>query len=891
MHLKTISLTLALAALTLCPLMAQKNPVTAAGLPPIIDRELLFGDPEISGAQLSPDGKFLSFQKPFEGTRNVWVKKVEEPFNAAHVVTFEKKRPIGGYFWSKDSKYILFVKDNDGDENFNVYAVDPNTAKPVARDLTGVKGIQIQIYSLPKNDPDTAYIGLNDRDKAWHDLYKLKISTGEKTLLRKNTEQIAGWVFDEKGVLRLALHTDPKGENQILRVDANGFTKIYSCDVFEACGPARFHKDGKRLYMQTNKGDRDRIELVLFDPETLKEEYVETDPLKRVDIGAVVFSEVTDDLVMTTYIDEKTRRYFKDKKLEADYKWLQSKLPGREIGFGSRTLDEKFWLIVANGDTEPGSVHLFDRKNKKLTLQYIAREKLPRASLSSMTPIRYKSSDGLEIPAYLTIPRGLEGKSLPTVVVPHGGPWARDFWGYNSLAQFFANRGYAVLSMNFRGSTGYGKKFINAGNGEWGKKMQDDITWGVKHLIAEGIADPKRVAILGGSYGGYATLAGVAFTPDVYRAGVDIVGPSNLNTLLEAIPPYWEAGKKMMFSRMADPGTPEGKAWLKERSPLSSADKIKTPLFVIQGANDPRVNKAEAEQIVIALRDRKFPVEYMLAPDEGHGFARPVNNKAMFMAIEKFLAKHLDGRYQEGGTPEVEARMKEIMVDPATVKLAPKVDASASTFPKAAAGLTPGTYKYQAKISMAGQEIPIQMSTSIAVEGDTYVATDAMQTPMGAVSDVATLDNKTLRLIKRSVKQGPVVIEVAYDAAKATGKMAMNGQERPIDVATGGELYADAAGAHHAVGALPLAAGYKATYRNFDLQKQKPKLMQLEVAGTENVTVPAGAFECYKVEISSADGGADKSTLWIDKASRKPVKMSAVMPSMNGATMVSELLP
>src|SRR6202140_645443 len=262
------------------------------------------------------------------------------------------------------------------------------------------------------------------------------------------------------------------------------------------------------------------------------------------------------------------------------------------------------------------------------------------------------------------------------------------------MAQFFANRGYAVLSPNFRGSTGYGKKFLNAGNGEWGRKMQDDITWGVKYLIAEGTADPKRIGILGGSYGGYTTLAGVAFTPDVYRAAVDIVGPSNLLTLLEAIPPYWEAGRKLMYSRMADPGTPAGNACMEERSPLNSAAKIKTPLLVVQGANDPRVNRREAEQIVIALRDRGFPVEYMLAPDEGHGFQRPVNNLAMFIAVEKFLALHLDGRYQEGGTPEVTKRLAEIMVDPKTVTLSKKVDAAAVGVPKPVTELKPGTYKY-----------------------------------------------------------------------------------------------------------------------------------------------------------------------------------------------------
>ena len=897
MQLTKISLSLAIATLTLCPLVAQKKSVAAPGLPPIIDRELLFGNPEISGSQLSPDGKFLSFLKPYKDTRNVWVKKTEEPFSTARLLTSETKRPIGGFFWSRDSKYILFVKDSGGDENFNIYAVDPAASPapgadaPEARDLTGVKGIQIQIYSLPKNDPDTAYIGMNDRDKAWHDLYKLKISTGEKTLLRKNTDKIAGWVFDEQGQLRLASHVDNSGEQQILRVDTAGFTKIYSCNVFEACGPARFHKDGKRVYMETNKGDRDRIELILFDPITLKEEFVETDPLKRADLGGVIFSDASDELALTTYTDEKTRRYFKDKTLEADYKWLQSKLPGREIGLGSHTRDEQLWLISATGDTEPGSTYLFDRKAKKLTLQYVIREKLPRGSLSSMQPIRYKSSDGLEIPAYLTLPKGLSPKGLPTVIVPHGGPWARDFWGYNSLAQFFANRGYAVLAANFRGSTGYGKKFLNAGNGEWGKKMQDDLTWGVKHLIAEGITDPKRVAILGGSYGGYATLAGVAFTPDVYRAGVDIVGPSNLNTLLEAIPPYWEAGKKMMFSRMADPATPEGKAWLKERSPLNSADKIKTPLLVVQGANDPRVNKAEAEQIVIALRDRKFPVEYILAPDEGHGFQRPVNNMAMFMAVEKFLAKHLDGRYQEGGTPEVQKRLAEITVDPASVTLAKKADASSIQTLMPAAPLTPGIYRYQAKISTGGQEIALKMTTTIKEQDGAYLATDFLETPMGNFTDEAVLDKTTLELRKRSVRQGPAAIDIVYTNSKASGKMSMNGQDSPIDATLGGGLFADAAAAQQSVGALPLAAGYTATYRNFDLQKRKEKLMQLKVVGAESVTVPAGTFDCYKVELGSAEGGPEKATLWIAKDSRKSIKMTSVMPSMNGATMVSELLP
>jgi dipeptidyl aminopeptidase/acylaminoacyl peptidase len=301
-----------------------------------------------------------------------------------------------------------------------------------------------------------------------------------------------------------------------------------------------------------------------------------------------------------------------------------------------------------------------------------------------MQAIRYRSSDGLEIPAYLTLPKGLSPKGLPTLVVPHGGPWARDIWGYNPLAQFFANRGYAVLMPNFRGSTGYGKKYINAGNGEWGRKMQDDVTWGVKYLVAEGITDPKRVAIMGGSYGGFSALAGITLTPDLYRAAVDVSGPSNLMTLLNAIPPYWEAQRKIMYARMADPGTPEGQAWIKERSPLTAVGRVKTPVLVVQGARDPRVNRAEAEQIVIALRESGLPVQYLLAPDEGHGFTRAVNNMAMFMAAEKFLAAQLGGAYQEGGTAEVVQRLKEITVDPKTVVLSKRSDETAgSTKPTA----------------------------------------------------------------------------------------------------------------------------------------------------------------------------------------------------------------
>jgi len=877
-------------------LVALAAPVWAQS-PPLIDRELFFGDPEIAGAQISPDGAFIAFIKPFKGTRNIWVKKTADPFTSAKPITADTKRPIPGYFWSRDSKYILFVQDKGGDENFNVYAVNPADAPasgqdvPAARNLTDVKGVRAILFAVPRSEPDAIYVGINDRDPAWHDLYKVKISTGERTLIRKNTERITAFVFDLKDQLRLATRSAENGDTEVLRVDADKFTKVYSCSVFEACGPIRYHKDGERVYFQTNKGSgNDLVALELFNPTTGKEELVESDPLKHVDFGDAIFSEVSNDLIATTYNDERERIYWKDKGFEADYKNLQKQLPGKEINFGSSTKDEKLFLIAANSDTDPGSTYLYDRTTKKLTLQYQIREKLNRSYLAPMKAVRYPSSDGLEIPAYLTLPKGVEAKNLPAIIVPHGGPWGRDSWGYNGFAQFLANRGYAVLQPNFRASTGYGKRFLDAGNKQWGEKMQDDVTWGAKYLIAQGIADPKKIGIMGGSYGGYATLAGVAFTPDVYAAAVSIVGPSNLITLLESIPPYWEQIRKLFYERMGDPNTPEGKAQLLRQSPLTAASKIKTPLLVVQGANDPRVNKRESDQIVIALRDRGFPVEYIVAPDEGHGFARPVNNMAMFASAEKFLAKYLGGRYQESMTPEVSQRLNEINVDVKTVTM-PKMMNATADVPKPAVDLRPGTYNYKASIALGGQEIPLSLKTDIKEENGAWTVNETAQTPQGEMSDVSTIEKGSLLLKRRVIKQGPMTMEINVAPNKLSGSTTMNGQSKPIDADPGGALFADGAGSFDVIASLPLQEGYSLSYRNFDVQKQKPQIKQLKVLGSESVTVPAGTFDAYKLEIVAADNDADKQTVWIDKGSRKVLKISAVLPSLNGAILTSELTP
>jgi dipeptidyl aminopeptidase/acylaminoacyl peptidase len=669
--LKHLALTLVVAAAA-SPLAAIAE-VAHADQPPLIDRNLFYGEVTIAGAQISPDGRYLSFLKPFKGTRNIWVKGADEPFSAARPVSAEATRPIRSYFWSHDSKYILYVQDSGGDENFNVYAIDPTLPAdpkkgvPPTRALTNLKGVRTEIFAVPKAKPDILYIGLNDRDPKWHDLYELSISSGTKKLLRKNTDEIAVWQFDDTGTLRLAVRTTKNGDTETLRVDADGFKTIYSCSVLENCSAFDFDAGGKNVYFATNKGALDLTELEMLDVATGATTKVEGDPDKRVDLYNVEISQLDHRILFTEYEDDMSRRYFKDHSFETDYGWLQSKLPGLEISFGARSNDENIWIVSAHGDTEPGIVYVWNRKAKTLVQQYRVREEIQRDALAQRKPYHYKSSDGLDIPAYLTLPKGLPAKNLPLVVYPHGGPWARDSFGYDTNAQFLANRGYAVLQPNFRASTGYGKKFLNAGNGEWGRKMQDDITWGVKSLVASGVVDPKRVGISGGSYGGYATLAGVAFTPTLYAAAVAYVAPSNLITLLDAIPPYWEAARKQMYTRMGDPTTPQGKALLTAESPLTQAKAIVTPLLVVQGKNDPRVNVRESDQIVAAVRDNGKPVKYIVAPDEGHGFARPINILAYVTAMEDFFAQYLGGRSQKQVPADVAAKLKDITVDPQTV--------------------------------------------------------------------------------------------------------------------------------------------------------------------------------------------------------------------------------
>ncbi len=873
---------------------------TQTKLPDLIDREIFFGDPEISRGRISPDGKYFSFVKPYKDIRNIWVKGIDEPFENAKPITADENRPIPNYFWSRDSKYILFVQDKGGDENFHVYAVDVagfSSSKdknkiPESKALTSGENVRAAIYRVPKTNPDIMYVGLNDRDPAYHDLYEVQISTGNKKLLVENTEKISGWVYDNEDKIRLASRATDDGGSEILRVDNGKFTQIYKTTSEETAYNLRFTPDNKKAYLVSNKGDLDLMNLMLMDPMTGATEIVESDPKNEVDFGGAFFSGQTNELIATFYNSDKVRGYFKDKTFEADYNFLQSKFPGSEVDFGSSTSDENLWTVSINTDTDPGAIYLFNRKERTVDFVYRGRPDLPIESLAKMTPVSYKSSDGMKIPAYLTLPKGVEAKNLPAIMYVHGGPWARDSWGFDAFSQFWANRGYAVLQPNFRSSTGYGKAFLNAGNGEWGQLMQDDITWGTKYLIEQGIADPDKIAVFGGSYGGYVALAGVTFTPDTYAASISIVGPSNLLTLLESIPPYWEAFRKTMYLRMADPNTEEGMALLKKQSPLFSANKIKTPLMVVQGANDPRVKQAESDQIVVAMRDLGLPVEYLVAEDEGHGFRKPINNMAFVASAEKFFATHLGGRYQKEMPADVAAKLKELTMDISKVTLPKALDMGSIDDSKNKPMMkvnSMGVYEYKAHFDIGGNKMPMDGVRTITEDGNTIIVKDLAKTAMGDISDECVFNKETYQPISRKTSQGPATMAIQHNDGKISGVMAMNGKEMPIDVNLKEDIFGDGGTLELTIASLPLEKGFKTVYKVFNIQTQKIDVKSLEVTGTEMVKTAAGDFDTFVVDIKAADGSPGNTTYWIAQKERITIKNKSVIPEMNGAIYMSEL--
>jgi dipeptidyl aminopeptidase/acylaminoacyl peptidase len=880
-------------------------------LPPIIDREIFFGDPEIAGGQISPDGAHISFLKTYKGQLNIWVKGFDEPFEAARPMSADTTRPVFRYLWTQDGKYLMYIQDKGGNENFHAYLIDPTEKLqdgkdvPEARDLTPIEGVRVAFYSFPEKTPDIIYLGLNDRDQRYHDVYRVHISTGERELVWENTEGMSGFEFDLDGNLRMATKETEDGGTEFFRIEGKSLVSVYSVTNEENAAIIRFQKDGTRAYMITNKGpENDLSRLVLFDPQTGATELVESDPEKEVDFGDALFSNVTKELIGTTYEGARTRIYWRDKKFEDAYKKLKKELK-KEIGdgdliLGSSTKDDRYHIVVVTSDIDPGVAYLYDMQTGSTKFLYKPRPNLPSEYLAKMEPITYTSRDGLTIHGYLTIPKGIKAKNLPVIVNPHGGPWARDSWGYNPEAQFLANRGYAVFQMNFRASTGYGKAFFNAGKRKWGDEMQNDITDGVEYLVKKGIADPKKVAIYGGSYGGYATLAGLAFTPDLYACGVDYVGVSNLITLLSSIPPYWETMRKFFNQQVGDPNDPKDAERMRRQSPLFSADKIKAPLLVVVGANDPRCKLPESQQIVIAMRDLGRPVEYLVAKDEGHGFAGVENRTAFRVAQEKFFAKYLGGRYQESVPANIQKRLDEMWVPVESVVLEkPAGDIetakTAPLPPVDTSKLKPCSLKYAGKAAIRGQEIDLQVAVKMsdAKRGaqDVWRIISEQSSPMGAATDTFDVAKKTLLPIYRGVAQGGATVSINYSETNITGAIKMPGREMPLKSELEAPVYGTDAALDVALASLPLAPGYTATLRTFDVMSQSVKIMSLAVDGIEKVTVPAGDFDAYKIELKNMDGEPGGGTIYVNTGEPRDVVRSVMNlpPMMGGGTITLEL--
>ena len=620
---------------------------------PLIPRASLFGNPVKSAGRISPDGKQFAFIAPRDGVMNLWVAPISD-IAAAKPLTAEKVRPIRQYFWSPDSKQLLFINDAGGDENFLLYGVDTSTA--AVRALTPFKKTRVQIVQVSPDVPDRILVGVNNRDPKWHDIYSLDLASGKLTPVLMNSGGYAGFLVDQKLVIRGASKSRDDGGSDYYRVidnkvEAAPFETV-GLDDSLSTAPIGYTSDGKTLYWVDSR-ERETAALIAQDVATGKRSVIGSDP--RADIGGAIADPRSGKLL--AYGVEYLRNEWKplDKSVGADVAFLEGKLKG-DIAVTSQTLDNMKWTVAVDPVTAPSSVWLFDRKTKALTKLYTGRPALEGMPLAAMYPVEIKSRDGKVLPSYLTLPPGTDADGdgrpsspVPLVLLVHGGPWGRDTYGYDGIHQMLANRGYAVLSPNFRASTGFGKSFTKAGDLQWGRAMHDDLIDATDWAISQGVTSADKVAIMGGSYGGYATLAGVTMTPDKFACGVDIVGPSNLETLLKTIPPYWEAGKAQFYKRMGNPTTEDGRALLKERSPLYYADKITKPLLIGQGANDPRVNVAESEQIVNAMKSNKIPVTYVVFPDEGHGFARPANNLAFFGITEQFLGQCLGGRAQALG--------------------------------------------------------------------------------------------------------------------------------------------------------------------------------------------------------------------------------------------------
>lgn len=630
---------------------SQSTPASLADVD-LIPREALFGNPERASVQISPDGRHLSWLAPVDGVLNIWVAPADDP-SQARAITADAARGIQQYFWTYRPDTLVYLRDSGGDEDFHLHAVDVATS--VARDLTPYAQTTAQVEGVSPQQPDHILVGMNDRDAQWHDLYRVDLASGERSMLVENTDGFAGYLADHDFVVCYGLRTRPDGGADVLACEGEEWTVVEDIPFEDALStyPAGLSADGQVLYFVDSRG-RNTAGLYAVEVATGQRTLVHSDD--RADVSGTLVHPRTGRVqaVSVNYLREEWS--VTDSDVAADVQRLEQIGPG-EVAVNSRTLDDHTWLVAYASAQAPVVYYRYDRGEGMLTELFSGRPALDDAPLVAMHPVEIGSRDGHTLVSYLSVPAHVRldedqraEQPAPMVLFVHGGPWARDAYGYDGWAQWLTNRGYAVLQVNYRGSTGFGKEFTNIGDGQWGGTMHDDLIDAVRWAIDQGVTTEDAVAIMGGSYGGYATLAGLTFTPETFVCGVDIVGPSSLNTLIETVPPYWAAFYEQLARRVGDPRTEAGRTLLTDRSPLTHAGKIVRPLLIGQGANDPRVKQAESDQIVELMTQKGIPVTYVLFPDEGHGFARPENNKAFNAIAEGFLSEHLGGRAEPLGS-------------------------------------------------------------------------------------------------------------------------------------------------------------------------------------------------------------------------------------------------
>jgi dipeptidyl aminopeptidase/acylaminoacyl peptidase len=607
----------------------------------LIPREVIFGNPEKASPQISPDGTMLAYLAPVNNVLNVWVRTIGATDDKA--VTRDDNRGIRDYFWAADNKHIMYLQDVGGNENFRLYGVNLETDE--IKDLTPFEDVRVMIVDRNKHFPNELLISMNKENPQLFDVYHLDLTSGELKLVARNPGNIVGWLTDADFKVRCALASTPEGGFDLLLRENEEATwnKLLTWDSENTLtsGPVSFSKDGKYLHMLDSR-DANAARLVTMEIATQDVEVIAEDP--QYDVSGIMIHPDTYQIQAAAFTKARTEWQVLDQSIRGDFQAIR-KLDEGDFAVPNRDDADRTWLVRFEKDDGPVAYYAYDREAKKGTFLFHHRPVLNDYKLASMEPVSFTSRDNLTVHGYITYPPGKGRTNLPMVLNVHGGPWYRDRWGYAPEAQWFANRGYVCLQVNFRGSSGYGKKFINAGDREWGGKMHNDLVDAVNWAVEKGIADPEKIAIYGGSYGGYAALVGATFTPDLFCCAIDLVGPSNLMTWITSIPPYWEVMRSLLNKRIGDPETEE--EFLKSRSPLFKVDQIKIPMLIAQGANDPRVPKAESEQIVQALKDKGLDYEYMLFEDEGHGFAKPENRLKFYAAAERFLAEHLGGRYEE----------------------------------------------------------------------------------------------------------------------------------------------------------------------------------------------------------------------------------------------------